>query len=77
MWKEEIDHYRVVNEAKRARVIERLIKATLSGEHRMFLHWKDWVKTAERAEKLMKMFISCLCKAANLMEYNYFTTWKL
>jgi hypothetical protein len=43
MWKEELDHYRKIGEGKRARIIDRLIKATLSREHRAFLDWKDFV----------------------------------
>jgi hypothetical protein len=77
MWKEELDHYRKIGEGKRARVIDRLIKATMSHEQQAFLLWKDWIANEKRKEQLMKMFISLMLKAAGLMEYNCFTNWKL
>jgi hypothetical protein len=77
MWKEELDHYRKIGEGKRARVIDRLIKATMSHEQQAFLLWKDWIKNEHRKEQLMKMVISLMLKTANLMEYNLFTKWKL
>jgi hypothetical protein len=77
MWKEELAHYRKVGEGKRARIIDRLIKATLSREHRAFLEWKDFVTNEKRKEKLMRNFISWMCKNANLLEYNAFMKWKI
>jgi hypothetical protein len=77
MWKEELDKYAQIGEAKRARVIEQLIKASMSREHRAFLNWMVWCDAEKRKEKLMRSAINLMLKAAGLMVYNYFSRWKL
>jgi hypothetical protein len=76
-WKEMIDKYAKIGEAKRARIIERLVKNSLSKEHRCFLNWATWAKDEAKKEKLIKNSINLMLKAAGLLAYNYFSRWKL
>ena len=66
-WKEFLDKYKRVGEAKRARVIDRLIKASMTKEQKAYTEWKVLVFEERRKEQLMKHSISCMLKTAGLM----------
>ena len=66
-WKESLDKYKRVGEAKRARVIDRLIKATMTKEQKAYTEWKALVFEERRKEQLMKQLISCMLKTAGIM----------
>ncbi|MEE4247940.1 MAG: hypothetical protein V2I33_21315 [Kangiellaceae bacterium] len=76
-WKEMLDKYAKIGEAKRARIIERFVKNSISVEHRAFLNWVTWAKSEAKKEKLIKNSINLMLKAAGLLVYNYFSLWKL
>jgi hypothetical protein len=76
-WKEMLDKFAKVGEQKRYRIIEKLVKNSLSNEHRCFLNWAAWSAAEQRKEKLIKNSINLMLKAAGLLVYNYFSMWKL
>jgi hypothetical protein len=76
-WKEMLDKFAKIGEQKRYRIIEKLVKNSLSNEHRCFLNWAAWAAAEQRKEKLIKNSINLMLKAAGLLVYNYFSMWKL
>jgi hypothetical protein len=77
MWKETIDHYREIGEAKRGRILERLVMASLGKNGMAFWIWKGMVDDAKLQDQRMKHVIGIFLKNAGLINYNYFVRWKL
>jgi hypothetical protein len=77
MWTEELSKYNNLLNAKREEIVRKIAMAAMSKHQFAFYMWKNWTQKELNDENLMKKMINRMLRSAGLMQYGFFTRWKM